>query len=225
MLKEERGAVTIGDSGKRGGWRVIKTVRPRLRVSCNKFASLKQRGHLRLLRRAEDARGSEATETQASLPQEESTSAGTKRGPMPKRQQEATKAYTDDTRPGEAPGSDASIDPPTIKREFLLTQLADDTLKDAVDLVSSATGTNLTNSHFFRVLIKCIAHAMPQLEIEVSKLGKLKRPSNAREGQAAREEYERTIAAAVVAALRSSPPFDPNMEDGGKGKGSGKRSE
>src|SRR5262245_47537703 len=135
---------------------------------------------------------------------------------MPKRQQQAKRAFKDDVSDSDAQaGLEGDI--PNIKREFILTQSTDDALQDAVRLFSRATGTNLTNSHFLRVLLKCVAHAMPELEGEAPSIGKLKRPSNAREGQAAREEYERAIAAAVNAAFRSAPLY--NAETGARGKG------
>ena len=75
-----------------------------------------------------------------------------------------------------------------------------------------------------RVLLKGVAHAMPLLEREASQIGKLKRPSNARTSQLEREEFERKLAAAVVAAFRKNPPFDADAGDRRQGKASGKRS-
>jgi hypothetical protein len=57
------------------------------------------------------------------------------------------------------------------------------------------------------VLLKTVEHVMPELKGEVSQLGKLKRPSNARTNQLEREEFERTLAAAVVSAFRKCRPF------------------
>jgi hypothetical protein len=142
---------------------------------------------------------------------------------MPRRQHQVKQSYRDDdTRPGETNGPEASADIPNIKREFILTQSADETLYDTVRLFSKTTGAKLTNSHFLRILLKGIAYAMPQLEREASKLGKLKRPNNARENQAEREGYEQKIAEAVVAAMRSCPPFD-TPGNRRRPKGPGKR--
>jgi hypothetical protein len=105
------------------------------------------------------------------------------------------------------PTHTAEMDIPNIKREFILTQSADETLQDAVRLFSRATGTQLSNSHFLRVLIKGLAHAMPELEREASQIGKLKRPGNARGKEAEREEYEQRLAKAVTNAMRSTRPF------------------
>jgi hypothetical protein len=101
--------------------------------------------------------------------------------------------------------------------------LTDDTLQQVVRLFERAIGTDLTNSHMFRVLLKSVAHAMPMLEREVSQLGKLKPPSNARASQLEREEFERKLAAAVVSAFRKCPPFDADAGDRRQGKSSGKR--
>lgn len=103
----------------------------------------------------------------------------------------------------------ADVETPNIKREFILTQSTDDTLQDLVRVFSRATGANLTNSHFLRVVLKALAHAMPELEREASELGSLKRPSNARGNQAAREGYEEALAVAVASALQASPRFEP----------------
>jgi hypothetical protein len=223
MLEEERGVLTSDESGGKRGWKVFRSVVPcGLTPAGERLNSLRQLGHLRLLKGALDTTGTEEQETQATLPQEEPIDTGG--GPMAKRQQHNKRALSIDPEPGEAPGVDANADIPNVKREFILTQSADETLREVVRLFSKATGANLTNSHFFRVLLKTVAHAMPELKQEAPQVGTLKRPSNAREGQAAREEYERAIAKAVVAALRSSPPFDASSGDSRKGKGPGKRS-
>lgn len=97
---------------------------------------------------------------------------------------------------------------PDTKREFILTPSADETLKDVVRAISKATGANLTNSHFLRAVLKVIAHAMPDLEREAGRIGRLPRPSNARGKEPDREEYEAKLASALLAALRACPPMD-----------------
>src|SRR6516225_4742791 len=89
---------------------------------------------------------------------------------------------------------------PTIKREFILTPQADETLKHLVDLFSRATGTQVTNSHLLRAALKALAEAMPAIERGASELGPLKRPSNARGREAERERYEEAIARAISRA-------------------------
>jgi hypothetical protein len=91
---------------------------------------------------------------------------------------------------------------PAIKREFILTAQADATLRHVVDVLSRATGTQVTNSHFLRALLKAVAESMPAVETEAGRLGTLKRPSNARGREAEREQYEEAIAGALGTALR-----------------------
>ena len=86
----------------------------------------------------------------------------------------------------------------------MLTPSADDTLFEAVRTLSQATGTSLSNSHFLRVLLKVVADAMPQIEEAASELGELKRPGNAPENQADREEYEQRMAEAVAAGIAAA---------------------
>lgn len=101
----------------------------------------------------------------------------------------------------------------------MLTRLADEGLDEAIRLLSRATGTTLSNSHFLRAMLKVVANAMPEIEREASKLGKLKRPGNARENQAEREEYELKLARAIAASLKSAPL--PGLDEGTSRKGRG----
>jgi hypothetical protein len=145
---------------------------------------------------------------------------------MPKRQQ--NRGYKDSEPAGEqserpAATAEAS-DSPTIKREFMLTRLADDSLFEAIRTLSRATGTSLSQSHLLRVMLKVVANAIPEIEREASRLrGTLKRPGNTRENQAEREEYELKIAKAIATALKSAPP--PGLDSGTsqKGREPGKR--
>jgi hypothetical protein len=109
--------------------------------------------------------------------------------------------------PGYANNDGATGDLANIKREFILTQSADDALHELMRVVSRSTSTNLTNSHLFRVLLKVVEHAMPEIEKEFSQVGKLKRPSNARGRESERDEFERMLASALVAALRDCDPL------------------
>jgi hypothetical protein len=144
---------------------------------------------------------------------------------MPKRHQQSKRALNEDEAgAGDAASLDANTDIiPNIKREFVLTQRTDDTVQDVVRLFARAIGTDLTNSHMLRVILKAVAHAMPVLEREVLQIGKLKRPSNARTSQLEREEFERKLAAVVVSAFRKAPPFAARVGHRRAGKGSGKR--
>jgi hypothetical protein len=93
---------------------------------------------------------------------------------------------------------------PDIKREFILTQTADDSLGHLTTLYSKATGTNVSNSHFLRAVLQALMTAMPAIEKEAWTIGKLKRPSNARGREADREEYEKRIAASLLSAMQAS---------------------
>ena len=100
---------------------------------------------------------------------------------------------------------EALTETPTIRRQFILTPSADLTLKHIVALYSKATGSELTNSHVLRALLKAIEHAMPQLEHEAEQMGKLKRPKNDRANEAHRDEFERKLASCIVAGMHDAP--------------------
>ena len=100
---------------------------------------------------------------------------------------------------------EALTETPTIRRQVILTPSADLTLKHMVALYSKATGSELTNSHVLRALLKAIEHAMPQLEHEAEQMGKLKRPKNDRANEAHRDEFERKLASCIVAGMHDAP--------------------
>jgi hypothetical protein len=123
---------------------------------------------------------------------------------MPKRQHQTNRKYQVEESGAENTIQAEPSVTPIIKREFMLTPSADDTLFNAVRTLSRATGTNVSNSHFLRVLLKVVADAMQQIEKEATQLGKLKRPGNAPANQPEREEYEQRIAVAVAAAIATT---------------------
>lgn len=223
MLKDLRGAISRGGSEERPGWKVYSSSRLGRSLYGGRLNAVRGLGHLRVLIGEAGSPNEERLDPEASVPEVSLPSADSGEGPMPKRQHQAKRAFKDDFSDSDEQAG-LEDDTPNIQREFILTQSADDILQDAVRLFSRATGTNLTNSHFLRVLLKCVAHAMPELKEEVSTIGKLKRPSNSREAQAAREDFERTIAATVSSAFRSAPVYDAETGGRGKGRGSGKRS-
>jgi len=98
---------------------------------------------------------------------------------------------------------DATPQTALTKREFILTESTDDTLHEVIRLMSKSTGTTVTQSHFCRIMLKVIAHAMPQIKDEVARIGKLERPDNTRGNEAEREEYERRFLVAFISAMRS----------------------
>jgi hypothetical protein len=91
-----------------------------------------------------------------------------------------------------------------LKREFVLTQTADATLKRLVGLFETATGTTVSNSHVLRAVLSLVADSWPDLEREAARLGPLARPSNARGKEAERVAFERALADALLAGLRAS---------------------
>lgn len=90
---------------------------------------------------------------------------------------------------------------PNVKREFILTQSTDETLTHMTSLLSKATGTDVSNSHFLRVLLKVLEGARPEIEKQAWAVGSLKRPSNARGKERDRERYEEALARALGAGL------------------------
>ena len=112
-------------------------------------------------------------------------------------------ALSEASREPEPEGVRRTGETPCIKREFILTPQADNTLRDLVDAFSRATGTQVTNSHLFRSLLRAVALSMPHIESEAQALGRIKRPSNARGREAERERYEGAIAKAITDALKA----------------------
>jgi hypothetical protein len=142
---------------------------------------------------------------------------------MSKRQQQLNRKHGDrDTKPGETARPVEDPETPNIMRQFILTQSADDTLHEAIRLLSRATGTSPTNSHFLRALLKIVANAIPEIEREAEEIGKLKLPKNARENQQERDEYEQKLAEAIASAVCTCPPIGLDKRASRKGKDSGK---
>jgi len=91
-----------------------------------------------------------------------------------------------------------------ITRQFILTESTDEVLQQLVQLYSRAAGSQLTNSHVLRAILKGIAHAMPELEREVGRMGKIKRPQNIRGKEHERESFEQKIAVAFTSGMRAA---------------------
>ena len=95
-----------------------------------------------------------------------------------------------------------------ITRQFILTESTDEVLQQLVQLYSRAAGSQLTNSHVLRAILKGISHSMPELEREVGRMGKIKRPQNIRGKEHERESFEQKIAAAFVSGMRAASVFE-----------------
>jgi hypothetical protein len=95
-----------------------------------------------------------------------------------------------------------------ITRQFILTETTDEILRQLVQLYSRAAGSQLTNSHILRAILKGIAHAMPEIEREAERLGRIKRPRNIRGKEHEREIFERKISSAFMAGMRAASLFE-----------------
>lgn len=94
-----------------------------------------------------------------------------------------------------------------IKREFVLTPAAEEALTRLVQIYRNASGTRLSNSHVIRAVLRGVAHGLPALEREASRMGPLKLPSNAKGREGARERFENTLASSFIAAMRTLPAY------------------
>ncbi len=90
-----------------------------------------------------------------------------------------------------------------LKREFVLTQTADHTLKRLVGLFETATGTTVSNSHVLRAVLSLVADSWPNVEREAARLGPLARPSNAKGKEGERVAFEQALAETLLAGLRA----------------------
>lgn len=95
---------------------------------------------------------------------------------------------------------------PHVKREFVLNRTTEDCLFEVVRALSRGTGTSVSNSHFLRALLKALSRALPEIERQAEKIGKLKRPPNAKDNQAEHEEFEEQLARCLHLALRAVKP-------------------
>lgn len=88
------------------------------------------------------------------------------------------------------------------QREFQLTRSTDETLEELVTMYKRATGAELTRSHVLRAVLKAVAEQMPALRAEAAGVGPLRRPSNAKGFEEAREEFEEQIKEAFLRGMR-----------------------
>ncbi len=94
---------------------------------------------------------------------------------------------------------------PPIKREFVLSPAADEALRQLVSVYQRSVGGSITHSHLLRALFQVVGHALPEIERQAGDLGPLKRPSNAREDEVKRQEFERRLADSLCRAFRAAP--------------------
>ena len=107
-----------------------------------------------------------------------------------------------------APSAAPTGEFPNVFRQFRLTPSADDTLQAITDAYGRATGLQLTRSEFLRATLRALRHALPMHEREARQIGPLRRPKNEARLFHKRDELERAIARAFVAAMRAAPAMD-----------------
>ena len=95
-----------------------------------------------------------------------------------------------------------------IKRELALNLRTDETFTRLVEIFRRHTGTRLSSIHLARALFIGMECCVDRIEREAKRCGRQKLPSNARGREAERESFERTIARAIIAGIRTTPPPD-----------------
>ena len=88
------------------------------------------------------------------------------------------------------------------KREIGFSNRTNNILDKLVDTYSEATGSTVTVSHVIRAMLLASEDALPEILDEISSLGPMKRPGNEKKFDVEREEYERTLGAAILDGLR-----------------------
>ena len=99
-------------------------------------------------------------------------------------------------------------EPTNIYRQFILTISTDETLKKILNIYSKATGVDLKASEVMRAMLIALDHAIPELEREAARIGRLKRPKNERGNEELRDQLERRIASAIIAGTRAAKVLD-----------------
>ena len=102
-----------------------------------------------------------------------------------------------------APVRSSSRDLPTIKRELVLSPLAEATFAELVDVLRRTTGTKLTASHAFRSLMRALRPAVTTLAGRTDSV-RLRLPSNALGYETERETFEDALCRLLVSAIYSS---------------------
>lgn len=107
-----------------------------------------------------------------------------------------------------APTGEPTGEPANIHRQFGLTKTADQTLRELIELYSTAVGFDLTNAEVFRGVLHGIKHAMPMLKREARHIGKQKRFKNSKGNEALRDQLEQKVGRAFVAGMRAASDMD-----------------
>lgn len=119
------------------------------------------------------------------------------------------------TEPPLAAGSEEPAHPPLrgfdstderfAKREFTLSKPTDQTFCRLLELYRRETGTRLTASQLFRAMLRAAAPALPCVEGELQRIGRLRLPGNARDREGDRVRFEQRLAAAFAEGMRRAP--------------------
>lgn len=99
-------------------------------------------------------------------------------------------------------------EPTNIYRQFILTGSTDETLKKLLSIYSKATGVDLKASEVMRAVLIALEHAVPELEREATRIGRLKRHKNERGNEDLRNQLERRIAGSIIAGTRAAKMFE-----------------
>ncbi|MCC6357377.1 MAG: hypothetical protein IT450_01425 [Phycisphaerales bacterium] len=93
--------------------------------------------------------------------------------------------------------------PRFIKRELALCPQTDALFEQLLQMLRSTTGTRLTASHTLRALLRAIGPHLRSIELEVTRIGALRLPSNSRGHESQRTAFEQRIAQAIIGGLQA----------------------
>lgn len=91
--------------------------------------------------------------------------------------------------------------PASVKRELVLTPIADQTLAGVVAVFREATGANLTHSHVARAILRMIGDRLPAIRARAADLPACRLPSNAPGYEGDRDRLEQALAEAMALAM------------------------
>lgn len=91
--------------------------------------------------------------------------------------------------------------PKTIKREFILSNEADETLNELIAILSAGIGSRLTASQIVRALLIAVHGALPAIGAVARRAGPSKRPGNGAAQARDRFAFERRMAAILAEGL------------------------
>ena len=113
-------------------------------------------------------------------------------------------AFTTDPTPAEPNDLAAARTRGPVKREIVLTRETDTALDQLLALFRRSTGARLSTSHVVRVILLVAYLAMDRLESELASIGPLDLPSNARNREAERKQFESMLAQTLAGAVRDA---------------------